>query len=193
MSQNLTVTSVVDANNNLSFQDANTGAQNLILKASGVSEYPNGSVQVLDTGAVINDAGNSAFQVRGVSIAALEMICVEFVATLAQINAGLALFAGAPGMTLSVESVWLKVLGNFATLTDIRISDTAGAPVDAVTVAVAGLTNGAVILADGLPANVTLGTFATPLTPGKGLQIRKTGSAGTGGTSVSGRVFLRLI
>ncbi len=111
---------------------------------------------------------------------------ILFTATLTQINAGLIFLPGDPNRTIIPVGFRLLVTGNFATLTDIRLSDTNGTPVDIVTILQAQLTTGA-IFGTGTAAGVTFGAgFGAPLTAGAGVQIRQTGSAGTGGTSVSG-------
>ena len=59
----------------------------------------------------------------------------------------------------------------------------ADTPINVVTLAVAALTDGAIIVPG--TANTTPGAgFTGPLTMGKGVQIVKNGSAGTGGTSL---------
>ena len=110
---------------------------------------------------------------------------VPFTATLAQINAGMAILADDPNRTILPVGIFLKVTGSFSSLTDIRLSDNAASPVDIVTFAQAQLTNGT---AFGLTSTgVTIGAgFGVKLTAGKGVNIRQTGSAGTVGTSVFG-------
>jgi hypothetical protein len=115
----------------------------------------------------------------------------EQVVTLAQINAGLTFIPATAYQTLKVVGYWWQVTGAFATCTDVRLSDTSGGPVDVTTIAVAGLTNGAII-DEGTTANTTLGTFAAALTANQGLQIRKTGAACTGGTSITVRVYFKV-
>lgn len=115
----------------------------------------------------------------------------EITATLAQINSGLTFIPANSGRTLKVVGIFFKVSGAFATCTDVRVSDTAGPPVDVVTVAVAGLTNGAII-GEATTANVTLGTFAASLTAAQGLKVRQTGSACTGGTNILIRVLYKI-
>jgi len=73
--------------------------------------------------------------------------------------------------------------GNFATVTDYKIQDTADTPINVVTLAVAALTDGAIIVPG--TATTTPGAGLTgPLTMSKGVRIVKNGSAGTGGTSL---------
>lgn len=103
--------------------------------------------------------------------------------TLAQLNAGYTLLPALAGVRYDILDFTILCNGNFATVTDYRIEDTANSPVVAVTLAVAALTDAAVIIPG--TANVTLGAgFTGPLTVGKGVQIVKNGSAGTGGTSI---------
>lgn len=115
---------------------------------------------------------------------------LEVTATTAQVNAGLTLLAANANATVTVVGVWLSFTGTAAGATDIRISDTAGSPVDVITVLVAAA-NGTIVTEAG-GSNITVGTFAAALTAAKGLQIRKTGSALTGTTSVKVRVLYRL-
>lgn len=107
---------------------------------------------------------------------------VEKTVTLAQVNAGLTLVAATPDCTFKVLRVLMIVKGTFLTLTDVRISDTNGTPVDVLTVPQASLTDAAVIW-DGTASN-TIGSLGVALTANQGIQIRKTGSSGTGGTSI---------
>lgn len=111
----------------------------------------------------------------------------RFSATLAEINAGKTIKPIRPGQ-LVVLDFMLRVTGGFATAVDVRLSDLSSGPVDIATIAIAQMTNGAKHTPES--ANVTLGAgFDAPLTPPVGLQIRKTGSAATGGTSVSGWIM----
>jgi hypothetical protein len=108
-------------------------------------------------------------------------LAVSTLATLAQINAGLVIIPDDPNRTVLPIGFRLKFTGTFTTLTDIRLSDTAG--VDIVTVAQANCSDGNVVGAGG--STGTFGSFGVALTPGKGVQIRKTGASGLGGTSVA--------
>jgi hypothetical protein len=106
--------------------------------------------------------------------------------TIAQVNAGFTLLASNSLRTLKVQAVYLQALGGTAAAcTDVRISDTAN--VDAATAAVALLVQNTVLDATTV---TSIGTFApTALTPGAGLQIRKTGSACTTATTIRAIVF----
>jgi hypothetical protein len=109
-----------------------------------------------------------------------------FTATLAQINAGYIFLPADPARNIIPIGFRLVVTGNFATLTDVRLSDTNGTPVDIVTIVQAQLTTGS-IFGTGSATGVTFGAgFQAALTAGAGVQIRSTGTAGTGGTSISG-------
>ena len=77
------------------------------------------------------------------------------VATLAQINAGLVLIAGAGAQKITVLNYAARVLGNFATGTSVELESTNATPVPVTTIAEAGLTTGAVLLP--ASANTTLG------------------------------------
>lgn len=116
-----------------------------------------------------------------------------FTATLAQLNAGFTIANDDANKQFVPVGFFLKSTGAFTALTDIRLSDTNGTPVDIVTVAQAQLTNGAVFTENG-GSGVTLGAgFGAPLTVGKGIVLRKTGSTGAGGTSISGVLLLKHI
>ena len=118
---------------------------------------------------------------------------VEDTVTLAQLNAGKTIVADAAGRTLKVVSILMVFTGGFTTSTDIRISDTNSSPVDVVTVAIAGATNGARI-GDTSTTNVTFGAgFNANLTADKGIQVRKTGGTAAAGTSILVRVLYKII
>lgn len=105
-------------------------------------------------------------------------------ATLAEINAGKVLIPGAGAQIINVLDYTARVAGNFATGTAVILESTNGTPVLVSTIAEAGLTTGAVLT----PAstNTTLGAgFAAPLGAGDGLQVVNSGSAQTGGTSIT--------
>ena len=105
--------------------------------------------------------------------------------TLAQMNAtGNAILIGANLPTSKIQVVNFRVIptGTFTGLTDLRISDRAASPVDVATFVQSVLSTAAVLVPGS--AGVTLGTMAAPLTRGFGLQLRKTGGAAAGGTSV---------
>lgn len=105
-------------------------------------------------------------------------------ATLAQINAGLVLLPGITGKKITISNYIARVSGNFATGTAVILEDTNGTPVVVTTLAEAGLTTGAILLPSS--SNTTLGAgFAAALTAGAGLQVVNSGSAQTGGTSIT--------
>lgn len=115
------------------------------------------------------------------------VICEVFTATLAEINAGKTFVPSVGAFKFRPVFAILTAAGVFADLTDIRLSDLAATPVDILTYAVAALAD-AVLLPNS--ANVTAGAgFGAWLTPGKGIQIRKTGSTGADGTSVTVILF----
>jgi hypothetical protein len=102
-------------------------------------------------------------------------------ATLAQINAGLTLVPAVASVTLKPVGYLVIPNGSFAALTDIRLSDTADTPVDILTIAQAQAGDG-VVHTVGVGTHTRGAGFAVDLTEGKGIQIRKTGSAGTTAT-----------
>lgn len=125
----------------------------------------------------------------GEDLTSFALQAVPFTATLAEINAGKTIVPAVVGRTYQVHGVKFICTGSFAAGTDIRISDTAGTPVDVVTVPVASLTDGALITES--TANNVVGTMFADLTASKGVQIRKTGSSMTTATKVTGVIFFR--
>lgn len=109
---------------------------------------------------------------------------VHNVVTLAEVNAGKTIIAAVAGKTIIVWYFRALSTGAFAALTDIRLSDTAGTPVDVATLAQAQLTNGAILTSHG-GTGVTIGTLGAALTAAAGLQVRKTGSTATTATSIT--------
>lgn len=109
---------------------------------------------------------------------------ITVTATLAQINAGLTLIPGVTGKAINVTDFIARVTGAFATGTAVLLESTNATPVVAVTLAEAGLTNGAVLVPGS--ANTTLGAgFGAPMGSGDGLQVANSGTAQTGGTSIT--------
>ena len=106
------------------------------------------------------------------------------VATLAQINAGLVLIAGAGAQKITVLDVVARVLGTFATGTSVELESTNGTPVAVLTYAEAAIAGTAVVYPSS--ANVTSGAgMGIALGAGDGLQVVNNGSAQTGGTSIT--------
>lgn len=106
-------------------------------------------------------------------------------ATLAEINAGKTLVAGVSGKTIKVISYTARVSGNFATTTSVDIQSSNATPVKVGVLAVAALTTGAV-LTSAPSSNTTLGAgFSVPVGSGDGIVVANTGSAATGGTSIT--------
>jgi|SRR5579872_313034 len=133
-------------------------------------------------GWICTTAGNPGQWIEAISANA--SLSVTVTATIAQINAGLTLVAGVAGRTITVTNFYMMAHGNFTTATDVRISDTASSPVDVVTVVVADFQDTNIVTPAG-GTGITVGTFAAPLTAGKGLQLRKTGSSITVATSAT--------
>jgi len=114
------------------------------------------------------------------------------VATIAEINAGKTLIPAITGKTITIVGYDLVVAGSFATGTDARLQDTNGTPVVVVTALTAALSDGAKIPGAATVANVTNGAgYGAALTAGKGLVIKSTGTAMTGGTSI--KVIVRYL
>jgi hypothetical protein len=107
---------------------------------------------------------------------------------LADVNAGYTVVPANPSRTLRPIGFFIRVNGAWTTGTDVRISDTAASPVDIVTFAQANLTN-ANTFTGASQTGQTLGAgFLVPLTAGKGIQFRSTGSAMAAGTSIDYRI-----
>ncbi len=107
--------------------------------------------------------------------------------TLAESNAGATILAGITGKTINVVGFNAKVAGNYATTTSVVLEDTNGTPVAIATCLVAALTDGAVL--NEATANVTMGAgYLGALTAGEGIAVTNTGTAATGGTSITFKV-----
>lgn len=113
-----------------------------------------------------------------------------FTCTLAELNAGKVLIPAIAGRTIQVSGFLLLVTGTFATLTDARLSDVDSAGAfsnDLLTVVAAQLGTG-VEHGEQKGTNTKGAAFWAPLTIGRGLAIRKTGSTATGGTDIKGYI-----
>lgn len=103
--------------------------------------------------------------------------------TLAEVNAGKTIIPARVGNQLHILNFTVKSTGAFAALTSILIQDTADTPIVVATLAQAQLTDGAILFPG--ETGVTLGAgFYSALTRGKGLQVIKSGSAGTTATNI---------
>lgn len=105
--------------------------------------------------------------------------------TLAEVNAGINILKliGGPSIIRVVPGfVFRPIGGAFAALTDIRLSTDAGTPVDIVTMDQANLTENAYMVLGGTGVTTNLAAFLVNLASNSGLQIRKTGDAGTTAT-----------
>lgn len=113
--------------------------------------------------------------------------------TLAQLNAGKQIIPDIPGKTIKVVGYLMKFNGAFTTATAIVLQDTNSSPVNVVSIAIAGATNGAKISSFATESNTTdgAGLYAN-LTEGKGLRIAKTGSNAAGGTSITVEVLFTI-
>lgn len=101
--------------------------------------------------------------------------------TQAQVNAGAIIIPAVAGKAITVTNYVANATGSWATGTAVVVEDTNGSPVAVTTIAQADIAN---VNFPGAAGN-TLGTFGTPLTAGKGLQVVHTGSAFTGGTNIT--------
>lgn len=105
--------------------------------------------------------------------------------SLAELNAGKTLLAAVAGKTITVLDWAIVARGGAATAaTAVTLSDTAGSPILIATVAVAGLTEDAVVKPSTL-THVTDGAagIGRGLTADKGITVEKTGSDMTTATS----------
>ena len=102
----------------------------------------------------------------------------------AAVTAGKVIAPARSGKAIQVVGGHLTALGgSAATATSVDIKDTHGTPVVAVACGVAGLTQNTQLDFDAA-ANVTLTTYRKPLTVGKALQIKDTGSGLATATSI---------
>jgi hypothetical protein len=113
---------------------------------------------------------------------ALKTITVT--ALLAEINAGKTLIPASGTKKITVVDFIEQVSGNFATGTAVLLQSSNATPVVVATTAEAGLTTGAVL--GRTSSNVTLGAgYGVALGAGDGLVVANSGSAQTGGTSIT--------
>jgi hypothetical protein len=108
---------------------------------------------------------------------------VDVVCTLAEINAGKTLIAGATGQNITVTDFIARVTGTFATGTAVLVQSSNGTPVVVATLAEAAIAGTGIVLPP--TANVTLGAgYGKQLGTADGLVVANSGSAQTGGTSI---------
>lgn len=140
------------------------------------------------TGGVSFGSSTSNFDSTGAALN--QVYTVSSNVSIANVNTGTVLVAAVSGRTLKIEHVFLQAIGGaVATCTTVRISDTTGSPVDAVSVAIAALTQNTVVT-EATPTTVTLSAFApTALTASQGIQIRSVGTACATATSINVIVF----
>jgi len=113
------------------------------------------------------------------------------IVTLAESNAGKTIVPGVDGKIITIVGFDATVSGTYASTTSVDLEDTNGSPVAIATMLVAALTDGAVL--DSTTTNVTMGVgFLGALTVGEGIAVTNTGSAGTGGTSITISVQYRI-
>lgn len=117
---------------------------------------------------------------------------VEGTVTVAALHAVPVIVTAVNGVTLRVEGVFFQAVGgNAATCTAVNLTDTAGTPIVAVSVPQANLTSGTVNTE--ATSGMTLTTFASDLTAGKGLELSDTGGQCTTMTSLKYRVFYKIL
>jgi hypothetical protein len=112
--------------------------------------------------------------------------------TLAQLNAGQVIVPAVAGVQIRPVNFWMQMNGTFLTSTDIRLSDTTPTT-DIFTIPIASAITGAnfgpsgagfVNNATTAHASTTGAGMGAQLGVGLGVQMRQTGTAATGGTSV---------
>lgn len=106
--------------------------------------------------------------------------------TLTELKVGKYIIEPKFGWSIKIHNVKEIISGNFATLTDQRISSDESTPTDVVTVPQASLSDGAVLDTE----DMTVGAgFGEKLAEGAGVKMRQTGTAATGGTKIDYEVF----
>lgn len=109
----------------------------------------------------------------------------------AAVNAGAQIVKPVAGHTITVVDGWLRAIGgNAETATSVDVKDTAAAPATAFKIAVAGLTQNAVARV-GLATHSTNTGVGSPLTKGKGLQIKADGTLQTA-TAIDYVIFYKI-
>lgn len=176
---------------------AYTGYNMLLLKSDKVPVVDSFANFLTKSGlsAEVTDAAETAAETKAEEVIAADNYIVRNVSsvcTLSEINAGKTLIAGVAGKIIKVLGFSARVAGNFTTTTSVDLQDTNSTPVKVQVMAVAALTDGAV-LKDGT-TNVTQGAgmFAN-LTSGKGLAVANVGDAAAGGTSITVNVQYVLV
>lgn len=131
--------------------------------------------------------GDNAYNFNGSVYSNKVVLSALVTATLAEINAGKVLIPAVSGKVITVVDYKASVLGNFATTTAVLVQDSAAGTVIA-TNAVAALTTGNIL--NEKTTNVTMGAgYLTLLTAGRGVSVANSGSAATGGTSITFRIL----
>jgi len=108
---------------------------------------------------------------------------VQASATLAEINAGKVLVPATAGKTLQFTNVFALVDGTFADGTAVVLEATDGT--DIVSIAVSALGDGAFLFPFSTGVTRVAAGWAATLPAGEGIQVVKTGSDFTGGTSIT--------
>lgn len=145
------------------------------------------------TGNVLNyfdqadSVGNNPLNLNGSVYSAGMVQTLISTVSLAQSNAGVTILPGVAGKTITIVDFAAKVSGNYATNTAILLQDTNGTPVVVATAAVAALTTGNIL--NEKTTNVTMGAgYLAPLTAGAGVAVANSGTAATGGTSITFKI-----
>jgi hypothetical protein len=145
------------------------------------------SANILNYISQANANGDNAYHFGGSVFGSKIAQTALVTATLAEINAGKTLIAAVEGASITILDYKAKVTGGFSTTTAVLVQDTTDTPVVIATNAVAALTNGNIL--NEKTSNVTMGAgYLASLAAGKGVVVANSGSAATGGTSITFRI-----
>lgn len=168
------------------------GGARMAVKSGGALDVESGGELDIESGGALKLAGT---QITATAAELNELSGRNTVfsllasATLAEINAGKVLLAGASGITLTVLDVKAVVDGSFAACTSVGLQDTEASPVSIASLAVAALTDGAVL--NEASSNVTMGAgYLGALTEGEGIEVVNVGDPATTGTGITFRILL---
>ena len=118
--------------------------------------------------------------------------CVCGTATTAEVIAGKKIVPPDSSKSIIITGGWLRAAGAADTCTSVDIKDTTDTPVVGVAIAVASLTDAAVVDFN-KATDVTWTTYGTAFAKGKGLQIKQTTAAGNLGTTTAVDYCVRYI
>lgn len=164
---------------------------------AGTVSVDGSALEVVNAGRLTIDASSLEFKdltqvtFNDVNVTNNIVFTKTFSANQAEINAGTIIQESAAGYRIKVLDIELIVTGNFATGTSVDIEDSSGT-VSVLSVAQAGLLDGAMILPDDASATRGAG-FWGDVTTGENLVIIKKGLDFTGGTSIAGKLTYTIV